>query len=235
MPIKSYGRPTRNIELGEGESFPRVVEVVPDVFTHLWIRYEDSSWRWVDLTWVVELNPFLRDPTIFQQGRLREDQGWVEWPGGIRLSVSTFVGVLNKVNRSKVFVRAASDRDFGWFRPLTIDVRTSGKWAHLAREIGDGQTDLEALASLGFSTRQIERVLAAYLPVGKVVAARVLDLMLCLMEPDTGGGETLQQWLARPWRLSTHTTPNETIEQGEIAWVERLVVSGMRKPQNFTT
>jgi hypothetical protein len=204
-----------------------VVEVIPDVFTDLWIRYEDNSWRWVDLTWLAELNPSLslRDSTIFRHGRLSKDQGWLEWPGSVRLDISTFLGAPSQVNRDKVFVRAVSDNDYGWFRPLTVDAQISGKWAHLAREIGDGRADLEALTSLGFSAEQIERVLAAYAPVGKVVAARLLDLMLYLMELGPGGGERLQHWLARPWAISGFSTPGEAVEGGEMAYVEKLLLS----------
>lgn len=228
MTIKLREIPVQQRKPRGGETTAVVVEVIPDVFTDLWIRHGDGSWRWVDLTFLAEREVFrsLRDPKIFQQARISRSRRVVEWPGGLRLSTTALAGTPNELNAEDVYVRATSDTAFGWFRPLTVSVPRWVQRRHLPDEVRVANlNDAEVLEWLGFPKAQLQRVISAYAGGEEVITARLLDLVMCLSEPNRLDVITLRQWLKRPWKISSHLTPEEAIERGQIAYVERLLTA----------
>ena len=174
----------------EGETLTGIVEVIPDVFTDLWVRYGDGSWRWVDLTLLAETQGFqtLRDLKLFRQARISRSKLAIEWPGGLRLSVQGLVGASNELNDENVYVRAVSDTAYGWFRPLMVSVPRRVERKHLPTQVREkGLSDFEVLEWLGFSRAQLQRVLGAYPRREEVSMTRLLDLVMYLTGPTRAG------------------------------------------------
>ena len=87
---------------------------------------------------------------------------------------------------------------------------------------------------VGIPEGQLQWLLDAYTAENKVIMVRLLDLVMYLTEPTREGVGTLRRWLTQPWGISSQLTPGEAIENGQIAYVEKLFTGKSDLAQNFT-
>lgn len=218
-------------EKSSGHSSSPLQQVIPDGFSDIWVSYADGSWRWIDLTALIVHQRYasLQDPEVFKQVSLSTSGSAVNWPAGVTLTAERLDQTLGKLSNG-VLVRACGITGLGWYRPLQLitpgqvnrkRVKQWGLWA------GD-KAGLQYI--LGWERKALLDLLAVYPAEARLVASRLMDLILYLVEPSTTElfpVERLRQKLFGSWALANgeiSQTPIETIQQGNLRSVEQIYV-----------